>query len=107
VVLDGLGGVIKLESATPGRGVNGGPGRITAYIPVGCQRLASLMKNRSIRFFQTFDLPIEATALTLHYRASLQAHEQIDGKLESHGGQVLHFTFNFTVSIPAQPERAG
>ena len=23
--------------------INGGPGRITAYIPVGCQRLASLM----------------------------------------------------------------
>ena len=38
--------------------INGGPGRITTYIPVGCQRLASLMKNRSVRFFRTFDLPI-------------------------------------------------
>ena len=31
------------ESAVPRRGINGGPGRITAYVPVGCQRLASLM----------------------------------------------------------------
>ncbi len=38
--------------------INGGPGRITAYFPVGCQRLTSFMKNRSIRFFRTFDLPI-------------------------------------------------
>ena len=34
---------IVLESAVPRRGINGGPGRITAYIPVGCQRLASLI----------------------------------------------------------------
>jgi len=34
---------IVLESAMPKRGINGGPGRITAYTPVGCQRLASLM----------------------------------------------------------------
>ena len=27
--------------------INGVPGRITAYVLVGCQRLASLIKNRS------------------------------------------------------------
>jgi len=27
--------------------INGGPGRITAYFPVGCQRLVSLLKNCS------------------------------------------------------------
>ena len=34
---------ISLESAAPRKGINGGPGRITAYFLVGCQRLALLM----------------------------------------------------------------
>ena len=36
-------GINYLESAMPRRGINGGPGRITAYIHVSCQRLASLI----------------------------------------------------------------
>ena len=41
--------------------INGGPGRITAYFLVGSQRLASLIKNRSGRFFRTFGLTINVT----------------------------------------------
>ncbi len=33
--------IIRVGSAE--KGINGGPGRSTAYVHVGCQRLASLM----------------------------------------------------------------